>query len=266
VREGRASRTADRVAQRRAAHQILDRPLVFEDPLAVRIVERVPEDHSRLAPYFRAAFAVRSRFAEDALGEAVQRRVRQYVILGAGLDTFAYRNPFPQLRVIEVDHPATQKLKRERLAAAGIEVPGSVTYLPIDFAATRLADALKLESPAFFSWLGVVPYLEVPAIRETFRFVASHPASELVFDFGSRPESLSFAGRMVFRMIAARVASVGEPFKTFFEPQDLARTMRECGFSAVDVLSPDELNRRYFSGRTDALRLGGMLHMARGIV
>src|SRR5258707_8697783 len=153
MQDGHASQTADRVAERRAAHQVRDRPLVFEDPLALRIIrpevarelrEHPPtHDSSPIAPYLRAFFAMRSRFAEDALREAVGRGVRQYVVLGAGFDTFAYRNPYPELRVFEVDHPATQATKRERLADAGIGAPASLTVVSIDFTTPGLADAVN---------------------------------------------------------------------------------------------------------------------------
>ena len=152
MREGEGSRTAERVAIRRAAHQLLERPLIFDDPLAIRIIdpfaaERLRADPaafdpSPASPFLRAFFAVRSRFAEDELHAAVARGVRQYVVLGAGYDTFAYRNPYFDLRVFEVDHPATQRSKRQRLAAAGIAVPGTATYVPVDFATVSAAEAL----------------------------------------------------------------------------------------------------------------------------
>src|SRR4051794_26740116 len=148
MREGKASRTADRVAERRAAHQVRDRPLVLDDPIALRVIDpevaRMLREHppereaSLVGPYLRAFFVMRSRFAEDALADAVRRGVRQYVVLGAGFDTFAYRNPFPELRVFEVDHPDTQAVKRRRLADAGIEIPSSLTFVSIDFNTTAL--------------------------------------------------------------------------------------------------------------------------------
>ncbi|HEY6844453.1 MAG TPA: class I SAM-dependent methyltransferase [Thermoanaerobaculia bacterium] len=269
-----ASRTAERVAERRAAHQLLDSPLVFDDPLAVRIIApearaTLTRERSPLDPYFRAAFAVRSRFAEDALSDAVKRGLTQYVVLGAGFDTFAYRNPFANLRVFEVDHPATQRVKRERLAAANIAVPENVVFLPVDFSGTRLDDALPIDrsKPAFFSWLGVVPYLELPAIRSTFRYIAGLPrGSEVVFDYGIPRQSLSPAARFVFDRLARRVASAGEPFRTFFDPPGLIRMMREEGFADVEDFGPGALNGRYFAGRGDGLRVGDALHIARGIV
>ena len=278
LNEGKPSRTADRVAERRAQHQLADDPRVFDDPLALRIIHpdaaaniraNPKTNDSLLAPYLRAAFAVRSRLAEDALAEAVATRgLSQYVVLGAGFDTFAYRNPFPALAVLEVDFPATQAVKRSRLSSAGIAVPESVTYVPIDFASESLADALARagfdrERAAFFSWLGVVPYLERDAIEATFRFVASLPAgSAIVFDYGTDPASLSWRGRFVFRKMSQRVAAIGEPWKTFFSPDDLRALLLRCGFRQVRDYDPAELNQLYFAGRKDRLRIGEMMHIA----
>jgi O-methyltransferase involved in polyketide biosynthesis len=139
--------------------------------------------------------------------------------------------------------------------------------VPIDFASTRLDEVLTRDRATFFSWLGVVPYLELPAIRDTFRFAAAHPkGSELVFDYGSSPEALTFAGKMVFRALANRVAGAGEPFKTFFDPDELKRLLRGDGFSIVEEFGPADLNRRYFEGRKDKLRIGEMMHMIRCVV
>src|SRR5262245_317631 len=136
-------------ASQRAAHQILDDPKIFEDPLSLRIIGAEAESslRLRLAQFqqpaeraFRADVVVRNRYAEDELAQSIQRGVNQYVILGAGLDTFAYRNPFPYLRVFEVDHPATQVWKRRCLEKAAIPIPASVTYVPIDFDQQTLTD------------------------------------------------------------------------------------------------------------------------------
>ena len=278
VQEGQGSRTADRVAERRAAHQVRDRPLVLDDPIALRVIR--PEvahelrtnppvrESSLLGPYLRAFFVMRSRFAEDELAAAVAGGVRQYVVLGAGFDTFAYRNPFPDLRVFEVDHPATQATKRQRLAASGIDIPSSLTFVPIDFAITPLDVALRdagfdAGAPAFFSWLGVVPYLERVAIDATFRFIGSLPkGTTLVFDYAVSPETLSWTARLIFNQMAKRVAAVGEPWKTFFAPQVLLDDLRRAGFTSAEDFGAEMLNRRYFAGRTDKLKIGGMGHMA----
>lgn len=278
MQQGQGSRTADRVAERRAAHQVRDRPLVLDDPIALRIIRPEvahelrtnPPAHeaTKLGPYLRAFFVMRSRFAEDALAAAVTEGVRQYVVLGAGFDTFAYRNPFPELRVFEVDHPDTQAIKRQRLAHGGIEIPASLTFVPVDFTAMKLDDALRgagfdETKPAFFSWLGVVPYLERPAIDATFRFITSLPEkSAVAFDYAVPPESLGWTARLIFWQIAKRVAALGEPWITFFDPEMLARDLRQIGFSSVEDFGADALNARYFTGRTDKLRIGGAGRMA----
>src|SRR5215469_1170715 len=152
--DGRSSATAEGAALLRAAHQILDTPPVFDDPLALRIVGEERAAAVRADPQrfqtaerraLRAFVALRSRYAEDQLAAAVERGVRQYVILGAGLDTFAYRNPFPNgcLRIFEVDHPATQAWKRERLQQSGILIPGDLTFAAIDFEQQTLKDGLS---------------------------------------------------------------------------------------------------------------------------
>src|ERR1700735_4816428 len=165
-----ASRTALSVALRRAAHQLHDSPIVFNDPVAVPIlgadyVERLRRTPLRpdrpFSTALRAFLVARSRYAEDHLKRAVENGVKQYVLLGAGLDTFAYRNPHPQLRVFEVDHPATQQWKRELLQRNLIAIPDSIAYTPVDFERQSLAEELGIagfngQAPAFFSWLGVV--------------------------------------------------------------------------------------------------------------
>src|SRR6202046_5021943 len=186
------SRTALRVALRRAAHQLYDgQPLVLDDPIAVPILgkEFLSELHktnTKLEKPFssalRAFLVARSRYAEDMLSVAVAQGVTQYVVLGAGLDTFAYRNPHPDLRVFEVDHPATQEWKREQLKTACIPVPATITFVPIDFEKQTLEAGLEhsgldLNSAAFFSWLGVTPYLTREACMTTLGFIAKMPPS-----------------------------------------------------------------------------------------
>ena len=220
---GQASKTALRVAIRRAAHQLTDLPPVLDDPIAVRLVgPSYPRDMERamhpVARDFRAFLAARSRYAEDRLAAAVAQGIAQYVVLGAGLDTFAYRNPFPSLRIFEVDFPATQQGKQAMLAEAAIPVPGNLTFVPLDFENNTLQDGLREagfddRSPAFFSWLGVVPYLTLDAFRATLGVLAHMPAGSAVsFDYTLLPESLSPARRKVFNTLAARVAAAGEPF------------------------------------------------------
>jgi methyltransferase (TIGR00027 family) len=265
------SRTAQRVAERRAAHQLLDAPLVFDDPLAVRVIgaraeANLPEQPKNfVAARFRAYMAARSRFAEDELRAAVARGVRQYVILGAGLDTFAYRNPFPELRVFEVDHPATQAWKRKRLAQVGIQVPSSMTFAPVDFSRETFDDGLKNASfdesaPAFFSWLGVTMYLDPEIVLGTLRAIREmHASNGVVFDYAVPRETLGFVGRLALDVVSRRVRKAGEPFRGFFAPADLVAKMRAMGYAHIEDLGSAEIDARYFSGRTDKLRSGSQL-------
>lgn len=271
---GRPSGTAHRVAVRRAAHQLLDAPLVLDDPFALRIIGPEAERELRAAPArhhlrisraLRAFIVVRSRVAEDAVARAVARGVVQYVVLGAGLDTFAYRNPFPGLRVFEVDHPDTQAWKRAQLAGAAIGVPASVTFAPVNFEHETLADGLASakfdrDRPAFFSWLGVTMYLTEAAVMTTLGYIASRPAgSGVAFDYGVPRDSLSLVGRIAHDVMANRVAAAGEPFRTFFDPADLSVRLRALGFTSVEDLHADDLNVRYFANRHDGLRVSGQL-------
>jgi methyltransferase (TIGR00027 family) len=270
------SRTAYRVAIRRAEHQVLDHPRVFDDSLSLRIVgaemaSRITSGRvtrqQRLSPSFRAFMAVRSRYAEDELARAVRGGVRQYVVLGAGLDTFAYRNPHAAegLRVFEVDHPATQAWKRERLDEAAITVPSSVIYVGADFERQSLAEALQAvdfrrDAPSFFSWLGVVPYLTERAFDETMSFIAALPAgSGVVLDYPVPASSLNAMEQLALQALSARVARAGEPFQLFLDPAELHVRLGKMGFRELEDLGRDAMNARYFAGRTDKFRVKGNL-------
>jgi len=260
--EGRRSATAERVAMRRAAHQLYDDPVVFTDPLAFRVLSdeaaaRVrngaeQENGNAWARGLRASVAMRSRFAEEELAAAVGRGVRQYVVLGAGLDTFAYRNAHDQLSVFEVDHPATQEWKRQRLAHAGIDIPESLRFAPVDFEHQTLLAGLEAagfnsEQPAFFSWLGVVPYLTRDAVMSTLRTIGALPrGSGVVFDYAIPREWMGEAERRAFEFLAERVARAGEPFRSFFVPEQLAQDLRALGFSALEDLDSAALRARWF--------------------
>jgi methyltransferase (TIGR00027 family) len=273
----RPSLTAEGAAALRAVHQILDQPPVFEDPLAIRILgaddgplDAVLDryDTAEMRP-LRASIAVRSRYAEDALAAAVARGVRQYVLLGAGLDTFAYRNPHAdeQLRVFEVDHPATQAWKRDRLERVGIPIPDLLTFVPIDFERETLPAALDRSgfdagAPAFFSWLGVTVYLTREAVLDTLRFVATLAlGSEIAFTYVARPSS-----GQTRSALGARARALGEPWQTFFEPSALERDLRGLGFREVEDVAPSEANLRYLDDRADQLRVGTFGHLMRARV
>jgi methyltransferase (TIGR00027 family) len=266
MRTGRISMTARAVATRRAAHQILDSPTVLHDPIAVPIlgseffVDPVRHSDPR-SQAFRAAMVGRSRYAEDNLAAAVATGVAQYIILGAGLDTFAYRNPFPALRVFEVDFPSTQEFKRTMLQAAQIPEPSNLTFVPLDFEHQTLAAGLThagfdFTLPTFVSWLGVIPYLTLAAFRATIDLVAALPASSgITFDYALSDEELSPARQRLRKSLAARVAAAGEPFILFFRSEQMENELQSAGFQRIEQLDSEELNARYFLNRTDGLRL-----------
>jgi methyltransferase (TIGR00027 family) len=276
MHEAKPSRTAFRVAIRRAAHQIFDTPLVLDDPLAVRIVGAdyaarikagISENSGVVSKSLRAFLVARSRYAEDELSRAVSDGVRQYVVLGAGLDTFAYRNPHTKagLRVFEVDHPATQEWKRDQLRKAGIEIPPETVFVPVDFERETITAGLhragfSTHDKTMFSWLGVTPYLTDRAFTETVSFIASMPTgSGVVFDYAVPRASLKLLERLVFDRIAARVAAAGEPFQLFLDAKLLAERLHQMGFTHLEDLGIEEINARYFTGRTDKLRVRGAL-------
>jgi methyltransferase (TIGR00027 family) len=249
-------------AGHRAAHQVLEQGRIFADPLALRILGAAADDMVRDAeaqPGRRAVrifLAVRSRFAEDALAAAVERGVRQLVVLGAGLDTYAYRNPFgARLRVFEVDHPATQAWKRERLAEADIAPPDWLTFAPVDFERETLAAGLDAAGfdgglQTFFTWLGVTPYLSEEAIWRTLAFIAGVPGgAHVVFDYGNPPESLEGELRAYHDRAAARTEAIGEAWVTFFEADELRAKLAALGFGEVEDLGPREIAARYFPAR-----------------
>jgi methyltransferase (TIGR00027 family) len=277
---GRPSATAESAALLRAAHQLLDRPRILDDAVVLRLLgpDRVslvrthPETFETPAlRRLRASIALRSRYAEDRLRDAVERGVRQYVILGAGLDSFAYRNPFAPaaLHVYEVDHPDTQAWKRARLRDAGIALPASLSFVPVDFERQTLADALAgsgldPRAPAFLSWLGVTVYLTRAAVLGTLAWVASlAPGSEIVFEYSTEPVVADASPRAA---LAASAAAQGEPWITFFDPTELAHQLTRLGFGEIEDLAPADAIERYFQARTDGLRPGSSGHLMRARV
>jgi methyltransferase (TIGR00027 family) len=208
--------------------------------------------------------AVRSRYTEDRLADAVAQGVGQYVVLGAGLDTFAYRNPFAGLRVFEVDFPATQEGKRAMLAEAEIPIPENLTFVPLDFEHHTVAEGLAEAGfdatlPAYFGWLGVVPYLTLEAFRSTVTAIAQLPAGTAVsFDYALSPETLGPLGRMAFDRLAERVAAAGEPFQLFFTEETLELELRGAGFHRVEQMDYEQINERYFKDRADGLKLSAV--------
>ncbi len=251
----------------------------MDDPIAVSLIGHgFPRDMERamhpVARDFRCFMAARSRYAEDNLAAAVAQGVGQYVVLGAGLDTFAYRNRFEGLRVFEVDFPATQAWKRGVLAEAGIAIPENVTFVPLDLEHKTLGEGLAeagfdAGKTAFFSWLGVVPYLTLAAFRSTLAMIGRMPAGTAVtLDYAFPPETLSPKRRAVFDLLAGRVKAAGEPFQLFFRADQIEEELRQAGFGRTEQVDSKGLNARYFVGRKDGLKLSpaGLGRLATGWV
>jgi methyltransferase (TIGR00027 family) len=248
------------VARQRAAHQVLDHGAILDDPFALKILQEDEKQFGNehpLASIGRLFTAARSRIAEDALASAVERGARQVVILGAGLDTFALRNPHAALgvRVYEVDHPGTQTWKRERLAEAEIALPPLLVFVSVDFERDDLGDKLAAAgfqhtSQAFFTWLGVVPYLTQDAIGHTLSFIASIPNAEVVFDYLEPPEAFSVELRQIEKQRAEQLQKMGERSVSRFEPAGIAKMLRAHGFCDLADIGFDEI----------ASRFGGSIH------
>ena len=260
----------------RAAHQLLDgEPKLFFDPVILRLLDpgHIEEIKARASQFqhpetlrLRSRIALRSRYAEDRLMLAYARGVRQYLLLGAGLDTFAWRQPegLDGLKIFEADHPATQEQKRQRLSRAGLSIPANCQIVAINFETETLEEALRkrsfdLHSPSFISWLGVTVYLSKEAVDAVFQFVSTLPkGSELVFTFAQERLSMNYT--------AARAAEAGEPWVTYFRPEDLSRKLYELGFSAVHFLEPEEAWKTYYINRQDGLTSPSLASIASAIV
>lgn len=259
MRQGQASRTAIGAAGHRAAHQVLERGVVFADPLALAILGQDADEAIALAKEkperrpLRFFIGMRSRFAEDMASRAMAKGVRQILVLGAGLDTFAYRvQGAEDLKVFELDHPATQRDKRRRLADAGIAEPGHVAYVAHDFERGGMTETLKAaglrpSQRTFVLWLGVTPYLTEDSVFATLGELAELPGGvEVVFDYANPPHTIEQTATQAFhRAMAESVAASGEPFRCYFETDDLHARTRKLGFSEIEDLDRAALASRY---------------------
>lgn len=274
MRAGQPSRTALGAAAYRAVHQILEDGVIFHDPYALQILDdetragldEMAADASRRP--MRLFIAARSRFSEGALAACVARGVRQVVVLGAGLDTFSLRNPHAGVRVFEVDYPATQEWKRERLEQAGFAMPDTLTFAPVDFERQSLADGLaaagfQADRPAFFQWLGVIPYLTREAIAQTLDFIARVPESEVVFDYGEPFENYAEERRAGVMAVAESAAARGEPWLSQFDPAEISDMLRAAGFGGIEDLGMAALAERFYGPLKKYARTGPGAHVVR---
>lgn len=304
MEDNQVSRTAQMTAYSRGYHYENDTPRIFDDSLAnlfltqeerISIEEQIMAAMATINPAGAAAFPdrtaslkwmmqasaaapivlARARYAEDLLETAMEKGVGQYVILGAGLDTFCFRRPdlLRNLAVFELDHPATQTYKQNRIQELGWKHPASLSYIPVDFTRDSLATMLRRSSydpriPTFFSWLGVTYYLSRNDILATLRNIArtSPTGSALVFDYLDMdayiPEKVA---PRVMRMLWS-VRQVGEPMCSGFDPLTIAGELKGLGFCLKEDLCPCEIHSRYFLGRTDHYRACEHTHFAHAVV
>jgi len=276
MQTGQPSRTAMGAAAHRAVHQTLEGGVIFADPFALQILsDNAREGLADMANDpahrpMRLFVAARSRFSEDTMAACVARGVRQIVILGAGLDTFSLRNPHAGegARVFEVDYPATQAWKRERFARAGLALPATLTFAPVDFERQSLSEGLaaagfRADQPVYFQWLGVVPYLTRATIVTTLDFIAGISGSEVVFDYGEPHENYPPAMRANLTAIAERAAAIGEPWLSQFNPADMAALLEARRFGMFEDVTRAELAQRYYGVLGEDLVAGPGPHVVR---
>lgn len=268
MRDGEGSSTALGVSVIRATHQIVDdSPHILEDPISQRllddvIVEQIQREsekyRSRQARGLRSHIVLRSRYAEDELREAVVRGVRQFVNLGAGYDTFSYRQPewATDVQILELDHPATQKDKRAHFAAKGLKDPDNLAFVPTDLEADTLGKDIEsapidLRKPIWISCLGVLAYLRRQTVHRIFETIVGLPkGSGIVFAFApDKGSTNSTAGAPI--SVADQAADLGEPWLTRFTPEDLKAELEVYGFTEVAFLEPREAESKYYRNRTD---------------
>lgn len=271
------SSTARATAAIRAMHLLYDQPVVFNDPYALQFTSpafrRVCQGRffpwllrrrfiSKMLRPISAQLLSRAKYTEEKLEQAVSKGISQYVIIGAGFDSFCLRRPdfSAGLRIYEIDHPATQQIKRKRLMEILDASPDGVEFIAIDLEKRTIADALSGSSflkdeKAFFSWLGVVPYLSEDAVFNVLRHLASFAArgSEIVFDYLIPTHLMPQEERRVLGKVMWIIERWGEPVKSFFKPDVFPEEVSRLGYHILDNQSPGEQNERYFSDRSDGL-------------
>jgi methyltransferase (TIGR00027 family) len=300
--ESSPSRTALATSLMRALHARRDPSPLLDDPWGDRLVPQSERDRigqgilARMDADARAAalrapdsildgflltnvaypgVIIRSRYAEDALKQATVRGIRQYVLIGAGFDSFALRRPAfaESLEIFEIDHPATQTFKIERIGDCGIALPPSVHFVSADLANEDLVAALarcsfRSDEPAFFSWLGVTVYLTREANLATLRAVAKlgAPGSELVFTYLDQNEFAADGSRSLGSANAKAVAMMGEPYLSGFDPKEIANDLMQVGLELIEDLDGRRMSERYRRTGANALQPPVSLHIARARV
>jgi methyltransferase (TIGR00027 family) len=281
MHDDRPSETALAAAALRAAHRLYDEDPIFDDALAEELTSATWREHLRTGAMrdlveelglrrIQGQLVGRMRYLEDALEEAVTEGIGQYVLLGAGLDAFAWRRPElrERLHVIELDHPATQGYKKERLAELGRPIPDRVELVCVDFESTSIEAALEATAydrsqRAFFSWMGVVGYLSRDAFESAIRDIASvaAPGSLLLFDYPIAPELVREEDASLVQLVDRGTADLGETRKLKQHPEDVRATLERVGFERIEDLSPTAFSERYFAVRRDGLAPNPEVHL-----
>jgi methyltransferase (TIGR00027 family) len=262
--------TAVRVALWRAMHVQVDAsPHVLVDEIGLQLVapdeswRQRPDMHPEGTRGYRASIVGRARLIEDLVLEQIQKGISQYVILGAGLDTFAQRKLdfASNLRVFEVDKPETQEWKRQRLTELGLGISNNLQFVPVDFEAgeswrEKLAmNGFNASQPAVIASTGVSMYLTQEANKATLRQIAAlAPGSMLAMTFLLPLDLVDAAERSQHEMVYDRGRAAGTPFVSFFRPAEILALAREAGFREVRHISRSDIIQRYFAGRSDGLQ------------
>lgn len=276
----------------RARHQLLDGGEIFEDPLAFDILGPIHaarargaledagqtsrrKDAGSFSQAMRGAIVLRSRIAEDTLRQAVADGATQYVMLGAGLDTFALRKTWPEglQRVFEVDHPATQAWKQELAAQAGLTMPPGAAYVPVDFEHQDFmkqlaAHGFEPRERTVFAWLGVSMYLPVAAVEATLAQIGTQaaPASVIVFDYVRRPAPTQLGRRLGLALMGRRFQRMGEPWRCALADAELQDLLAAHGFAAVELMTPEVIRSALLSHRPATLWQRALSGLLGGIV
>lgn len=277
MRADRSSQTAEFVAMHRAAHQLLDAPPLLDDPFAMlmtdprfsRAFQADPESkRAHFAPARRAFLAARSRYTEDRLAHAVEQGCPQYVVLGAGFDTFCLRSKDRALRIFEIDHPATQATKLARLRDAGANVGPRTSFHAADFTLQPLKEILLNAGVdptlrVFVSWLGVAQYLPREIIRAALADIASFSAKvDIVFDYTLHYDLQNEAQRFIFNTSRRIAEWESEPFRSMFRPDEIVELCGDAGFGTVTTTNLDALNTLYCEPAGSSPRIEGINQLA----
>jgi methyltransferase (TIGR00027 family) len=278
MKDNNVSRTAEIVAAMRAKHTMYDKPVVFEDPYAIdfcnkrwqgmlragnlpwKVMDKVARGMQAIA----LEVIGRARYTEDLLDLAIAKGVTQYVILGAGFDSFCLRRPdlASSLKVFEVDFPSTQTAKRQQMLKNYGALPSNLHFVDVDFERETLADGLARSDfdpskGAFFSWLGTTMYLSHAGVTSTLRSLVSYTASnsELVFDYYTAPKLIAAVLALPrAQHFVTRIARRGEPFIGFYQPEEIAELLCANGLSLLENFSPRQQHQRYFESRSDRVK------------